>query len=546
MNQQKLSQLSQPTVDFDFCVIGSGFGGSVSACRLTEKGYTVAVLEQGKRFGPGSFARSNWDVRRYVWAPLFKCFGIQNLTLFKDVLVLSGAGVGGGSLVYANTLMMPSDAFFGASDWAGLADWKTELLPHYETARRMLGAVRNPSLGFVDETLRRCAVEMGAGSSFEPTDVAVHFGEPGRLARDPYFGGEGPDRMGCTLCGGCMVGCNVGAKNTLDKNYLYFAEKRGAKVFAQTKVTRLVPVGEAGKEGWRIETELSTSWFRKERRTFTARQVVLAGGVLGTVELLAKARDDHRTLPQVSAALGRNVRTNSEVFTGVSELGAPAERDYSRGIAIASIIRPDASTSIEPVRYPAGSSFMRLLAGPLVADSRPWMRTLKFIAYVAMRPLVVVRMVFNPRWAQTSIIFLVMQDLDNRVHLRLGRSFRTLFRRGLDSVAAPDAAPVPSEIPKGNEVAFRFAKAVGGVAQCAVTQVTVNIPVTAHILGGCAIGRTRAEGVIDSRHRVFGYEGLYVCDGSAIPANLGVNPSLTICALTERAMAFIPNKGTSV
>ncbi len=538
-------RVSQVVHDFDFCVVGSGFGGSVSACRLAQKGYSLLVIEKGRRFGPGRMARSTWDVRRYLWAPVFKCFGIQKLTLFRDVLVLSGAGVGGGSLVYANTLMTPSDAFFEAPDWAGLADWKEELAVHYATARRMLGAVRNPALGFVDETLRRCAEAMGVVETFAPTDVAIHFGTPGRVTRDPYFGGEGPDRAGCTLCGACMVGCNVGAKNTLDKNYLHFAQRNGARIEAEREVTRLVPLGGDGRDGWRVETVRSTAWFRKERRNYLVKEVVLAGGVLGTVDLLARCKHAYGTLPSLSETLGRNVRTNSEVFTGVTELGAPRERDYSRGIAISSIVRPDASTSIEPVRYPAGSSFMRLLAGPLVADSRPWMRTAKFCVLLATRPWTVARLVFNPRWAETSIIFLVMQTLDNRVNLKFKRGLFTLFRRGLASEPAAGAAPVPSEIPQGNEVAFRFAKEVGGVAQCAVTQVTVNMPVTAHILGGCAIGATPSDGVIDARHRVFGYQGLRVCDGSAIPANLGVNPSLTICALAERAMSFIPPKAAS-
>lgn len=536
--------MTQHAYDFDFCVVGSGFGGSVSACRLTEKGYSVAVLEQGRRFHPGTYARSNWDVRRYLWAPLFKCFGIQQLTFFKDVLILSGAGVGGGSLVYANTLMSPSDAFFSASDWAGLADWKSELSPHYETAKRMLGAVRNPTLGFVDETLRKVSEDMGVGHTFAPTDVAVFFGEPGKRVPDPYFGGAGPERVGCTQCGACMVGCNVGAKNTLDKNYLYFAEKRGAQVFSERKVTCLIPLGEGGSEGWRVETELSTAWFRKKRKSFVVKEVVLAAGVLGTVDLLSRARDVHGTLPNISTALGRNVRTNGEVFTGVTEFGASHERDYSRGIAIGSIVKPDAVTSVEPVRYPAGSSFMRLLAGPLVQDANPLKRAAKFFLYAFTHPRVVLKLLLNPRWAQTSVIFLVMQNLDNRIHLKLGRRLRLGLRTGLDSTPAPDAAPVPSEVPQGNEIAFRFADAVGGVPQCPFTQVTVNIPVTAHILGGCAIGASAADGVIDSQHRVFGYSGLRVCDGSAIPANLGVNPSLTICALTERAMTFVPQKAS--
>lgn len=532
--------------DFDFLVVGSGFGGSVSACRLVEKGYKVAVLEQGRRIRSGEFARSNWDVRRYLWAPALKCFGIQNLTLFRNVLVLSGTGVGGGSLVYANTLMTPSDAFFKSPDWASLADWKAELAPHYATAKRMLGATPNPHLGFVDDVLRRVAEDMGVGETFAPTDVAIHFGAAGRKSPDPYFSGSGPEREGCTLCGACMVGCNVGAKNTLDKNYLYFAEKGGARVFAETVVTRIEPVcpsdGVAGDGslGWKVTTECSTSWFKKKRSTVTARRVILAGGVLGTVDLLLKSKHLQKTLPFLSDALGRNVRTNSEVFTGVTELGA--KRDYSRGVAIGSIMHPDSSTSVEPVRYPAGSSFMRLLSGPLVQDPRAFVRFLKFLAYGIQHPFNFLRLLFNTRWAQTSVIFLVMQNLDNRVNIRLKRSPLTLFRKAMDTEPAAGSSPVPSEVPQGNEVAFRFAEKVDGIAQCAITQVTINVPTTAHILGGCPIGPSRDTAVIDTNHEVFGYRGLFVCDGSAIPANLGVNPSLTICALTERAMSRVPAK----
>jgi cholesterol oxidase len=536
----------QPKDTFDFLVIGSGFGGSVSAHRLVEKGYRVAVLERGKRFAPGEFARSNWDLKRYLWLPVAGFLGIQKLTLFRNVLVLSGSGVGGGSLVYANTLMMPSDAFFQSPEWKSLGNWKQELAPHYQTARRMLGAIKNPHLGFVDETLKEIARDLGVESTFTPTDIAVHFGSPGRMSPDPYFGGKGPDRVGCTLCGACMVGCNVGAKNTLDKNYLYFAEQGGAQVFSESEVCRVEPAsgpsGEKGdgKYGWWVETRGVGLFKNAKRRKLFAQNLVFAGGVLGTVDLLMKAKHQHKTLPGISEALGQNVRTNSEVFTGVTEFGA--KRDYSKGVAIGSMLKTDGNTSVEPVRYPAGSNFMRLLAGPLVQDPLPWRRTLKFIGFLFTKPLTVLRWVTNARWAQTSQIFLVMQNLDNRINMKLRRSPFTLFRRGLTTEIAPGSEPVPSEIRGGNDVAFAFAKKVGGVAQCAVTQVTINIPTTAHVLGGCPIGKDIHSGVIDAQHRVFGYEGLWVCDGSAIPANLGVNPSLTICALTERAMSFVPSK----
>lgn len=527
--------------DFDILVVGSGFGGSVSALRLTEKGYRVGVLEQGKRFGARDFAKTNWDVRRYLWAPVFKCFGIQRLTFLKDVLILSGAGVGGGSLVYANTLMEPSDGAFQASGWRALgSDAQAALAPFYALAKRMLGATLNPKLTFIDAHMREYATKIGAQDTFQPTTVAVFFGEPGKTVPDPYFNGEGPERTGCISCGGCMVGCRHGAKNTLDKNYLYLAEKRGARILPERKVTRIVPLGDHGQDGYELHTECSTAWFAKRKQIFRARQVVLAGGVLGTVDLLLRARDVHGTLPDLSVRLGHTVRTNSEVFTGTTELDAPKSKLYSEGIAISSIFRVDPRTSIEPVRYPAGSNFMKLLAGYLVEDPVEWRRTLKFLKKTITHLPEFARVVFNRRWAESAVIFLVMQDLDNRIRLRLGRGPTTLFRRGLLSRAEPDADPVPSEIPSANAFTHWFSQKVGGISQCAVTQVTVNVPTTAHILGGCGMGQTPDDGVIDAQHRVFNYQGLYVCDGSAVPANLGVNPSLTITAMTERAMSLFP------
>jgi cholesterol oxidase len=531
--------------DCDYLIVGSGFGGSVSALRLSEKGYDVLVLEQGKRFAPKDFAKTNWDVRRYLWSPFFKCFGIQNLSFFKDVLILSGAGVGGGSLVYGNTLMEPSLAFFEAPQWRHLADWKNELAPHYLTAKKMLGAIRNPKLTFVDEVLQSCAVDMGKAETFAPTDVAVFFGEPGKSVPDPYFNGEGPMRSGCISCGGCMVGCRYNAKNTLDKNYLFFAEKNGARIQEKTRVIKIVPLGSSqgdGSEGYEVYTEDPTAWFAKKKKKIRAKNIVLAAGVLGTVEILLKAKHQQKTLPHLSSTLGRQVRTNSEAFTGISELNAPKSRDYSQGIAISSIFKPDDYTSVEPVRYPRGSSFMKLIAAPLVDHPNPLKRTIKFFIHIAKHPLELARLVFNPRWSETSLIFLVMQNLDNRIQFTWNRSIFNFFRLGLVSKIEAGSAPVPSEIPAGNATARLFAKKVGGIAQCAVTQVTVNVSTTAHILGGCAIGESAECGVIDKDHRVFGYQGLYVCDGSAMPANLGVNPSLTITAMTERAMSKIPTK----
>lgn len=539
-----ISRKDDVEFDFDFVIVGSGFGGSVSALRLSEKGYKVCVIEKGRRFRPQDYAKSNWDLPRYLWAPLFKCFGIQKLTFFKDVLILSGAGVGGGSLVYANTLMVPTDKSFENPAWQVLGNAKDVLAPYYLLAKKMLGAAKNPKLTFIDKTMEEYTKLKGLHESFAPTEVAVFFGEPGRRVSDPYFDGEGPERMGCNFCGGCMVGCRFDAKNTLDKNYLYLAERRGALIQPLTGVTSVRPLNSDGSAGWELSAKSVDSIFFSKRRVIRARNVVLAGGVLGTLKLLLECRDKYKTLSHLSSKLGFHVRTNSEVFTGSTELNSQRTEPYSHGIAISSLFKIDGNTAIEPVRYPVGSNFMRLLATSLVSDPSELKRSLKFMWRLVSRPIEFLRLTFNPRWAENSVIFLVMQDLDNRIRVRFGRSFFTLFRGGLVSEKEEGSDKVPSEIPAANEFTRWFAKSVGGQPQCAITQVTVNIPTTAHILGGCSMGQSAAEGVIDSQHRVFGYQGLWVCDGSAVPANLGVNPSLTITAMTERAMSFIPKKSS--
>jgi cholesterol oxidase len=525
-------------VDFDYVVVGSGFGGSVSALRLAEKGYSVCVVERGKRFGPADYAKTNWNLRRYLWMPALKLFGIQNLSLFKNVLVLSGAGVGGGSLVYANTLLEPGDAFYASPVWADLADWRAELAPHYRTARRILGVTRNPHLTIVDEKLREVAEEMGRGETFHPVDVGVYFGEEGKAGtyvKDPFFDGAGPDRAGCTQCGGCMVGCRFGAKNTLDKNYLFFAEKLGAEVLPETLVRDLRPLPDGGYE---VHVERSTAWFAKARRTIRARNVVLSAGVLGTVNLLLRCKE--RALPKLSDRLGCEVRTNSEALLGVTS--RDRSLDLSRGIAITSGIYPDARTHVEPVRYPSGSSFMRTLAAPMADAGTRLTRPLRMLAATLFRPLDTLRLLFNTRWAESTVILLVMQDLDNKMKMKLGRGLFTLFRRRLTTEVAKDQE-VPSYIEPGHVVARALAKKIDGIPQSAVNEVMLQIPTTAHILGGSAIGPDRERGVVGPNHEVFGYPGLYVCDGSVVPANLGVNPSLTITAMTERAMSLIAPKG---
>jgi cholesterol oxidase len=522
-------------MDFDYIVVGSGFGGSVSAMRLAEKGYKVCLLERGKRYRQFDYAKTNWNLRRYLWMPLFKLFGIQKLTLFKNVLILSGVGVGGGSLVYANTLLEPGDSFYNAPTWKYLADWKAELKPHYETAKKMLGVTRNPDFGEVDQHLLDIAKEMGREKTFTSVDVAVFFGKPGEEGKtvpDPYFNGTGPERAGCVRCGACMVGCRYNAKNTLDKNYLYFAEKYGVEIRPESNVYDIRPLENGGYE---VFIERSTAWFAKNRYSLKARGVVLAAGVLGTVNLLLRCRDVTRSLPKLSNCLGSEVRTNSEALIAVST--KDRDRDFSRGIAITSGFYPDADTHIEPVRYPKGSSFMRTLGVPMADDGNRLTRPLKVLLASLLHPFDTLRLFLNTRWAESTIILLVMQALDNKMRLRL--RFRSLFRTMTTEV--DPSQEVPSYIPIGHTVARKLASKVNGIPQSAINEVLFQIPTTAHILGGCGIGADPESGVIDRNHEVFGYKNLYVCDGSVIPANLGVNPSLTITAMSERAMSRIPS-----
>jgi len=525
---------AEPSYDCDFLIVGSGFGGSVSALRLSEKGYDVLVLEAGKRWRTEDFPKTNWNVRKFLWLPALFCYGIQRLTLLRDVLVLSGAGVGGGSLVYANTLLVPQDEAFNRGAWPRGTDWKQALAPHYETAKRMLGVVPNPHLWEGDRILLEFARNLGKEDTFRPTNVGVLFGErPGQSAGDPFFGGEGPERTTCTYCGGCMVGCRHGAKNTLDKNYLWFAEKLGAKVRPETLVTG---IEEDSQGGWLVHTRRSTRHVFRGRRTFRARGVVLAAGALGTVNLLLKCREQ-RQLTHLSPALGGYVRTNSEIICGAT--ARTDEVDYSRGIAIASGFHPDPDTYVEVVRYPKGSDVMSFLGTLLVDGGTRLTRPLKWLGTCLSHPLDFLR-TFNPRhWAQRSTIVLVMQNLDSAFRLVRARRWFWPFGRGLTSRRDPGQAPIPSYLPIANQAARHIARQTGAFPSSSINEVVLNVPTTAHILGGASMGTTPEDGVIDARNRVFGYENLYVVDGSMIPGNLGVNPSLTITAMAEHAMSHV-------
>lgn len=520
---------------WDWIIIGSGFGGSVSALRLAEKGYRVLVIEKGRRFAPEDFPRTNWDLKRWMWNPSVGLKGIFQMSFMKHVTVLHGVGVGGGSLVYANTLPLPKDHFFTSPSWAGLADWKEQLQPHYVTARRMLGAATNPSMTCGDKVLKEIASDMGREDSFHSTEVAVFFGEPGKKVPDPYFGGEGPDRVGCTFCGACMTGCSVGAKNTLDRNYLYLAEKRGVEILPETEVAAVRPLDGGG---YAVETD--SSFGRRKQQTLTADRIVFAGGVMGTVPLLLKMKEDPNGLPQLSPRVGDGVRTNSESLIGV--LAPDTSDDFSKGVAITSILNTDEHSHVEPVRYGAGSSFFRLLMSPHVPGATAVTRLLGVAWSLVTHPLRWLRVFMMRDLASKQQVLLYMRTLDGTLSMRPGRQWRTGFRRGVvtglsDSEKAPQAF-----INEATEIASQFAEKVDGVTTNLITETVFGVPSTAHILGGACMGESAEEGVINHQHQVFGYDGLYVIDGSAVSANPGVNPSLTITALAERAMSMVAEK----
>ena len=552
------SEESGRGTDYDVLVIGSGFGGSVTALRLTEKGYRVGVLEAGRRFNDAEFAVTNWRVRDYLWAPELGCFGIQRVHRLDNVMILAGAGVGGGSLVYANTLYKPGATFFADSRWAHITDWDTELTPFFDQASRMLGVVPNPTITPSDVAMRGLAEEMGVGDTFVPTPVGVFFGAgPGVTAPDPYFGGAGPERTGCLECGECMTGCRHNAKNTLVKNYLGLAERAGAVVHPLTTVTGLRPLP-AGR--WAVDARPTQSLARSatgavRRRvarpgtessessgpttTFTAQHVVFAAGTYGTQQLLHRLRADG-VLPEVSDRLGHLTRTNSESLMGVVLPKPPADGpDFSHGVAITSSFYPDESTHIEPVRYGRGSNLMFLL-GTVLSDGadgvpryRQWARA------VAADPRAAAAALWVRRTSERGIIALVMQDVDNSITVfgerTRGGRFRLRSRQG-------EGEPNPGWIPVANDAVRRLARRLGGRPFGNVGEV-IDAPMTAHFIGGAVIGLTPQEGVIDPYHRVHGYPTLHVVDGSMITANPGVNPSLTITAMAERAMALWPNAG---
>ena len=523
--------------EFDWLVIGSGFGGGVAALRLAEKGYRVGVLECGRRFEDEDFAESAWQMRRYFWMPRIGMRGIFRLSIFKDVFIASGNGVGGGSLGYANTLYRAQPAFFTNPQWDGLAEWDRELSPHYDTAERMLGVADYEGATAADALLREYGEEIGVGDTYKQTRVGIFFGPAGEEVDDPYFGGEGPRRTGCTRCAACMIGCRFGAKNTLVKNYLWFAERLGVEVIPEREVTEIRPVGAPdGSEGYSVETVYPGAWVRKRRRAFTARGVVVAAGALGTNRLLANCK--HRgALPRLSDRLGHVVRTNSESIQAVTSVDRDA--DFSKAVAISSSIYPDPDTHIEVVSYGRNGDAMSRLFTTMTGNGTRVTRPLKWIGAMLRHPLQTTRLFWWPfGWSRRTIILLVMQSLDTAMRLV---PKRRLLGRGVRLQTEQDPErPNPTFIPAAEAAAKWFAERMGGIAQSGITESSLNIPTTAHILGGAVIGATPQEGVVDPLNRAFGYENLLITDGSAVPANPGVNPSLTITALAERAMSFVP------
>ncbi|RYU15627.1 GMC family oxidoreductase N-terminal domain-containing protein [Nocardioides iriomotensis] len=536
-----MTSTTDETFDFDVLVVGSGFGGSVTALRLTEKGYRVGVLEAGARFDDKDFAATSFDTRKFLFRPELGCYGIQRIDALRDCMIVSGAGVGGGSLVYANTLYEPLDAFYRDPQWSHITDWRDELAPYYDQAKRMLGVVENPLRTPADEVMEKVATDMGVGDTFHPTPVGVFFGGPGqddpdRAQPDPFFGGAGPARNPCRACGECMTGCRHNAKNTLVKNYLYLAEENGAVVLPLTTVTRVSPRSGGGYD---VQVRFTKAKLRRRAaaRTLTAEHVVLSASALGTQRLLHRMRDEGH-LPALSPRLGHLSRTNSESILGA--IAPDTSVDYSEGVAITSSFHPDPDTHIEPVRYGRGSNLMSLLQTVLTDGDGPVPRWRTWLAEMWKEKANVLDLYDMRHWSERTVIALVMQSLDNSI-TTYTRKVPFSKRRYLTSRQG-HGVPNPTWIPAGNEAVRRMAAIVGGRPGGSIGE-PFNRPLTAHFLGGCTIGLDAESGVIDPYQRVHHYPGLHVVDGSAVSANLGVNPSLTITAQAERAMAFWPNKG---
>ena len=518
--------------EFDVVVIGSGFGGSVAALRLREKGYTVAVLEAGRRFEDKDFPKTSWRLRKFLFAPALGLYGIQRIHALPDVLILCGAGVGGGSLVYANTLYQPGDKYFDDPQWKSITDWKSELTPFYELARRMLGVEINPYFSPSDQAMKDVAEQMGVGHTFTLAPLGIHFGKgEGVESPDPYFGGVGPARTGCTNCGSCMTGCRHNAKNTLPKNYLGLAEKAGAQVFPLTTATKLEQRGDGS---WKITTKKTDDVFGSRGKTFIARDVVMAAGTYNTQKLMHTFKAT--TLPKISDFLGNLSRTNSEALTGA--IMPTTKIDFSRGAAITSSFYPSPDTHVEPVRYGKRSNSMGLLQTLLTDGWTSKERRRHWVKQFVAQPSLFAKILNVHKWSERTVITLVMQNVDSSIKVFMKRG---IFGNKLTSTNDSEH-PNATYIPAANETIKKVAENYGGIAAGTVGDL-IGAPFTAHFVGGCVIGTDENSGVIDPYHRVYNYPTLHVVDGSTITANLGVNPSLTITAQAERAFAIWPNKG---
>jgi len=518
-------------MEYDYIIIGSGFGGSVSALRLSQKGYKVLVIEKGKWYKTEDFPKSNWNFKKWLWMPKLRFIGIMKLTIFKHIAVLSGTGVGGGSLVYANTLPIPKSTFFNTGSWSELGDWENELKPHYQEALKMLGATQNPKLFDGDIGLKKVAEKLKIAEKFNPTHVAVYFGEENVTQKDPFFEGEGPDRTGCNFCGACMTGCRNNSKNTLDKNYLYLAQKLGAEILAENEVFDVKPTKDCnGEEGYELAIKSSTRFLSKRRKIKT-RAVIFSGGVLGTVSLLLKLKT--KSLPNISQKLGEDIRTNNETLVSVSSLDG--DKNYSKGVAIGSILDTDQNSHLEICRYGEGSNAWKLVHLPYVIGKNVFIRLVKVVFELVKSPRKYFRIYFKNSWSKKTVVLLFMQTLDSTL------KFKINIFGSMSSSMSSGEKPTPF-IPESIKLVKEYANAVNGVSTSFALETLAGIPSTAHILGGAVMGKDSLTGVIDKDNRVFGYENLYVIDGSMISANPGVNPSLSITAIAEHAMSRIPSK----
>lgn len=520
-------------LDFDYVIVGSGFGGSVSALRLSEKGYKVLVIEKGKWYRDQDFPKTNWNLKKWLWQPNINLFGFFKMTFLNHVTVLSGVGVGGGSLTYANTLPIPKTNFFNSGSWATLDNWEEELKPHYETAYKMLGAATNPKLHAADLAVKDLAKSIGKADHFEAAKVGVYFGESGRTVEDPYFGGKGPDRTGCTHCGACMTGCRYNAKNTLDKNYLYLAQQLGAEILAEKEVVDVTVFGSKnGTEGYKIE--FISSIGKKEKASVTAKGIIFSGGVVGTVPLLLKLKK--KSLPNLSEMVGCAIRTNNESLMLVTSTNKNF-KDFSKGLAIGSILHTDENSHLEPVRYGEGSAFFRTLTIPVIFNKYAVLRLLGVLFLFVKFPIKLLKTIFTKNYAKRTSVLLFMQTVDSTIRLKLGSI--TKMKTASEKGAIPSGI-----IPEAFDLSKKYGKIVNGIPFGNFVDVLLGTPTTAHILGGAVMGETSSEGVIDKQNHVFGYQNMFVFDGSMISSNPGVNPALTITAITEYAMGKIPTKAS--